>query len=208
MSAFPGWRVTLCGGALLLLLAITFVVPWQPGYVDAIPYCIGLGLGLAAAGLALVRAGLGLRGWPAGSAIAPHLVHARSGGAGLQLPPVPPTPPGHQPLIVRVWTALGTADHAVVHHHALLDRYIAAVDGQGTISTGHCAWSCRPTSISATIREWRSTTRQPSSACSAPRRTMTCRGASSPAMRSNRPNGARLLLPPKDRTRSPGLIGR
>ena len=93
---FPGWQVTLCGGALMLLLAVTFVVPWQPGYVDAIPYCIGIGL--TASGLALVRAGLGLRGWPAGSAIAPHLVHARSGGAGLQLPPVPPTPPGHQPL--------------------------------------------------------------------------------------------------------------
>ena len=56
---------------------------------------------------------LGLRRWPAGSAIAPHLVHARAGGAGLQLPPVPPTPPGRKPLVVRVWTALGTADHPV-----------------------------------------------------------------------------------------------
>ena len=137
---FPGWQVTLSGGALLLLLAVTLVVPWQPGYVDAIPYCIGLGL--AGAGLALLRAGVGLRRWPAGSAIAPHLVHARAGGAGLQLPPVPPTPPGHNPLVVRVWTALGTADHPV--RHPLLDRYIAAVDAKGTISTGHSALELPP----------------------------------------------------------------
>ncbi|MGD9507775.1 MAG: DUF308 domain-containing protein [Geminicoccaceae bacterium] len=139
---FPGWQVTFGGGALLLLLAVTLVVPWQPGYVDAIPYCIGLGL--VGAGLGLLRAGLGLRRWPPGSAIAPHLVHARSGGDALQLPPVPPTPPGRRPLIVRVWTALGTADHPVLHRHLVLDRYIAAVDGQGTISTGHSALELPP----------------------------------------------------------------
>jgi hypothetical protein len=139
---FPGWRVTVAGGALMLVVAVTFVVPWQPGYVDAVPYC--LGLGLAAAGLTLIRAGLGLRRWPAGSAIAPHLVHARAGGAVLQLPPVPPTPPGSHPLLVHVWTAVGTADHPVVHHHLLLDRYIAAVDAQGTISTGHSALELPP----------------------------------------------------------------
>ena len=137
---FPGWQATVLGGALMVMLAVTFVVPWQPGYVDAVPYCIGIGL--IASGLALGRAGLGLRIWPAGSAIAPHLVHARAGGAGLQLPPVPPTPPGRKPLLVHVWTALGTADHPL--RRPLLDRYIAAVDGKGTISTGHSALELAP----------------------------------------------------------------
>ncbi len=137
---FPGWQLTLAGGALLLVLAVTFVVPWQPGYVDTIPYCIGIGL--AGSGLTLARAGLALRLWPRGSAIAPHLVHARSGGAVLQLPPVPPTPPGGRPLLVHVWTAVGTADHPL--RRPLLDRYIAAVDAKGVISTGHSALELPP----------------------------------------------------------------
>ena len=137
---FPSWQVTLLGGLLLLAIAVTFVVPWQPGYVDTIPYCIGIGL--AGSGLTLARAGLGLRGWPAGSAIAPHLVHTRAGGAGLELPPVPPTPPARHPLLVRVWTAVGTADHPV--RRPLIDRYIAAVDNKGVISTGHSALELPP----------------------------------------------------------------
>ena len=137
---FPGWQLTMLGGALLVMLAVTVAVPWQAGYVDAIPYCIGVGL--AASGVALTRAGLGLRVWPRGSAIAPHLVHARAGGAGLQLPAVPPTPPGRKPLIVHVWTAMGTADQPL--HRPLLDRYIAAVDAKGAISTGHAALELPP----------------------------------------------------------------
>ena len=137
---FPGWRVYLASGALLLGLAVTFVVPWQPGYVYAIPYCIGLGL--AGAGLVLIRAALNLRRWPRGSAIAPHLVHARSGGALLELPPVPPTPAGRKALLVHVWTALGTAENPV--RHPLIDRYIAAVDDHGVISTGHSALELPP----------------------------------------------------------------
>lgn len=137
---FPSWQVTLAGGLLLVLLAVTFVVPWQPGYADAVPYCIGIGL--AGSGLTLARAGLSLRRWPRGSAIAPLLVHARAGGAGLELPPVPPTPPGRHPLLVHVWTALGTADHPV--RRPLIDRYIAAVDSKGVISTGHSALELPP----------------------------------------------------------------
>ena len=41
---FPGWQATMLGGALLVMLAVTVAVPWQAGYVDAIPYCIGVGL--------------------------------------------------------------------------------------------------------------------------------------------------------------------
>ena len=53
-------------------------------------------------------------------------------------------------------------------------------------------WSWHRISISATIRRSRSTTRRPSSSiCSARRRTMTCRGGSSPATRWKRPNGVR-----------------
>lgn len=137
---FPGWQLTMLGGGLLVLLAVTVAVPWRAGYVDTIPYCIGVGL--AASGVGLLRAALGLRLWPGGSAIAPHLVRARGGGALLQLPTVPPTPPGRRPLIVHVWTAVGTADQPL--HRPVLDHYIAAIDAKGTISTGHSALELPP----------------------------------------------------------------
>ena len=183
---FPGWRVTLLGGVLLIVLAITVAAPWPIVYVDTVPYCIGVGLIFS--GIIITRLAFRLRHWPPHSTLATQLVHRRT-GADLELPPVPPTPPGHTPLVVHVWTALGTAVDPI--HRPLLDRYIAAVDAKGTISTGHAALGLR-TSISATTPRSRSTTRPPSSCiCSAPRPTTTCPAASSPATPSNRPNGAR-----------------
>lgn len=137
---FPGWRPTILGGALLLVLAVTVAVPWPTWhYYKTIPFCIGIGLIISAIGVG--RAAPMLRRWPAGSTLAVHLVHRRQ-GADLALPPVPPTSPGHTPLVVRVWTALGTAVDPI--HRPLLDRYIAAVDAKGTISTGHAALELPP----------------------------------------------------------------
>ena len=136
---FPGWRVTLLGGVLLIVLAITVAAPWPIVYVDTVPYCIGVGLIFS--GIIITRLAFRLRHWPPHSTLATQLVHRRT-GADLELPPVPPTPPGHTPLVVHVWTALGTAVDPI--HRPLLDRYIAAVDAKGTISTGHAALGLAP----------------------------------------------------------------
>ncbi|MFO1071725.1 MAG: hypothetical protein U1E17_03300 [Geminicoccaceae bacterium] len=138
---------------------------------------------------------LGHRRRPGGTHAAPLAGrrHARrpsrppAAGADLALPPVPPTPPGHA-LVVRVWTALGTVDPI---HRPLLDRYIAAVDAKGTISTGHAALELPPDlyiSHYPAVEIDHSPT--DSCTCSAPRPTMTMPGRCR-AMPSNRPNSAR-----------------
>ena len=179
---FPGWQVTLLGGALMvaarghLRRAVATRLCRRHSLLHrhrASP--VGAGAGAGRCWVCAV--------WPAGSAIAPHLVHARAGGAGLQLPPVPPTPPGRKPLLVHVWTALGTADHPLrrpaarpLHRRGRCERH----DLDRPLGPG----AGRRTSTSATTRQSRSTIRRPSSnSCSVPRRTMTWRVGSSPATR-------------------------
>ena len=65
---------------------------------------------------------------------------------GLALPPARPTAPAHHatPLIVHVWTPVGSAASPRSAHRLLIDRYIAAIDGKGMISTGHAALELPP----------------------------------------------------------------
>jgi hypothetical protein len=53
-----------------------------------------------------------------------------------------PLPPWEGPMTVRVWTPTGSAD--VKDHHPVFDRYIAAVDRNGAISTGHASLELKP----------------------------------------------------------------
>ncbi|MGC8200790.1 DUF308 domain-containing protein, partial [Salmonella enterica] len=63
-------------------------------------------------------------------------------GAGAPAPAKPPS--GAQPpLTVHVWTPAGSAK-GPARRQPLIDRYIAAVDNQGVISTGHAALEILP----------------------------------------------------------------
>jgi hypothetical protein len=48
------------------------------------------------------------------------------------------------PLLVHVWTPVGSAESPTSERRLLIDRYIAAVDGRGMISTGHAALELPP----------------------------------------------------------------
>nr|WP_255608010.1 protease [Ancylobacter sp. Lp-2] len=139
---FPGWRILAACGVVELLLALLIVTEWPLSHNQNIPFCIALLLGLW--GWLLVRFGLMLRsledeasamnlpifagrGWYQN---APVLI----GGGERQ--------PVEQPMIVHVWTPVGSAYHP--ERRLLVDRYIAAVDGNGVISTGHAALEMQP----------------------------------------------------------------
>lgn len=51
--------------------------------------------------------------------------------------------PLNEPLIVHIWTPEGTAENTPVPR-PIINRYIAAVDSQGVISTGHAALELQP----------------------------------------------------------------
>ena len=135
---FSGWRLSMALGAFELIFAIFMFEPYPTYYVGTVPYCIGVALMLS--GFGTLRLAFRLRKLPPGASVLALL--ARGDGesvAMLDADPALPVAPAVQrpPLTVHVWTPVGSAVDALPQ--PILDRYVAAVDGQGVISTGHAA---------------------------------------------------------------------
>jgi uncharacterized membrane protein HdeD (DUF308 family) len=137
---FAGWRLAIAIGGAELLFAIFMFEPWPTHYRGTLPFCIGFGLALT--GWSLLRLSLRLRALPPTASIS-LLTHR---GSDVESQPVVwlRGSTGEQPndLVVHVWTPVGSADDAV--RQPIVDRYIAAVDRHGAISTGHAALEVPP----------------------------------------------------------------
>jgi uncharacterized membrane protein HdeD (DUF308 family) len=143
---FPKWQLVAAGGALELCLGAFILSDWPVGYHQTVPFCIGVALLLS--GWTILRIGLRLRRLTDETPVVslPVFEHRGWHGVGLALPPARPTEPARHatPLIVHVWTPVGSAESPRSAHRLLIDRYIAAIDGKGMISTGHAALELRP----------------------------------------------------------------
>ena len=132
---FTGWRLSLALGVFELAFAIFMFEPYPTYYAGTVPYCIGVGLMLS--GFGTLRLAWRLRNLPPGASVLALM--ARADGESVPLvagAPQAATRP-LPVLTVHVWTPVGSAVDALPQ--PLLDRYVAAVDGQGVISTGHAA---------------------------------------------------------------------
>ncbi|MFG1295085.1 HdeD family acid-resistance protein [Xanthobacter variabilis] len=147
MVRFPRWRTMAAIGAAEIVLAVLVVTDWPLPHRLNVPVCVSLLL-LVSGGVILRTALMlrnhldevailalplfGVRNWYDN---APVLVSDEG---------APPSRPQHhdQPMTVRVWTPVGSAD--VRGRRLLIDRYIAAVDTDGHISTGHSALELTP----------------------------------------------------------------
>ena len=142
---FPKWQLVAAGGALELGLGAFVISDWPVGYHNTVPFCIGVALLLS--GWTILRIGLRLRQLKDDTPVVnlPVFEH-RGWHYGTALPPARPTAPAHHatPLIVHVWTPIGSAASPRSAHRLLIDRYIAAIDGKGMISTGHAALQLPP----------------------------------------------------------------
>jgi uncharacterized membrane protein HdeD (DUF308 family) len=132
---FTGWRLSMALGLFELLFAIFMFEPYPTFYAGTVPYCVGLGLMLS--GFGTLRLALRLRKLPPQASVLALL--ARGDGESVSLFDAEPPSDGKRlPLLtVHVWTPVGSAVNALPQ--PVLDRYVAAVDGQGVISTGHAA---------------------------------------------------------------------
>lgn len=150
---YQRWRYAFAGGIAEILLAIFFFQPYPTNYVGTLPYCVGLFLGIA--GLKLLWLARRVRHLASNPAFAsnpspdfmpsePASAAASRAGSTLAPRPLGPTmwdgpPADSEPaLTVHVWTPSGSAK-AQTRNLPLVDRYIAAVDVNGVISTGHAA---------------------------------------------------------------------
>jgi hypothetical protein len=136
---FQGWLLSLLTGLFEVAFAAFMFEPYPTFYHGTIPYCIGMGLFLS--GVGLLRRAVRLARRPERISI-----------AALQSKDLPDAPPpavrttdltqAAGLLVVHVWTPIGSAGETIPH--PLVDRYIAAVDTNGVVSTGHAALECTP----------------------------------------------------------------
>lgn len=130
------WRLAMLGGVFELLLAIFFYQPWPTHYSGVVPYCLGLGLAFTGWNMVL----LARRVKRAKRNPAMDDSGAQAGATGA--PPVTqwegPPAPDEPALTVHVWTPTGTVV-GNARQRPVIGRYIAAVDRDGVISTGHAA---------------------------------------------------------------------
>jgi len=135
---FAGWRLSLATGLVETLFAVFMFEPYPTFYAGTVPYCIGMGIFLSGGGL--LRQAWRIKRLPDHAALS--LLRTRELPYGeSELSPVDPAVPIGD-LIVHVWTPAGSATDVVPH--PLVDRYIAAVDAKGVISTGHASMECAP----------------------------------------------------------------
>lgn len=138
------WRRALVVAALEFVLAVLIWAPWPVPHRHTVPFCIGVAL--LAATWSFCRLGLQLRSLPPGASVTDLPLFAGPNWHGRGILHPSQTGAGSwensAPLTVHIWTPVGSAVHA--HHHPVIDRYIAAVDQGGVISTGHAALSLPP----------------------------------------------------------------
>ena len=140
---FPGWQASLLMGLLELVFAAFMIEPFPTFYAGTVAYCVGISLFLSGLGTLLLA--LRLRRLPPGTSLTLLFGRSRVAGTGtapLLLPPGGATPAESGPLIVRVWTPTGSAKDALPQ--PLIDRYVAAFDANGVISSGHAALEVAP----------------------------------------------------------------
>jgi uncharacterized membrane protein HdeD (DUF308 family) len=151
---YPRWQIVLALSIVEILLAVFFFQPYPTHYVGTAPYC--LGLGLAFGGWNLIWIAVRVRQMQ-------HIPPERKKTLNLSEDVIAQTslagtpssvrernaedtpfewdgPPAadENALTVHVWTPVGSS-RTQAQRTLIVDRYIAAVDANGVISTGHAA---------------------------------------------------------------------
>ncbi|MCV3739415.1 hypothetical protein OCK02_25015 [Rhizobium sp. TRM96647] len=139
------WRVGIAAGLVELCLAVAILASWPVPHLLTVPFCFALLL--LTSGYGLIRMALPLRELPEGGSVtALPLYAARNWQGGVTRPVIPPDEDawssGNELLNVYVWTAAGAIGSP--ERRVLIDRYVAAVDKNGVISTGHAALELPP----------------------------------------------------------------
>lgn len=138
------WRHAMLVGLIELVVAALVWAPWPVPHRQTVPFCIGVAL--FAASWSLCHLALQLRRLKPGASVTelPLFAGPNWHARGLLHPSQDETGSwdNNDGLTVHVWTPVGSAVNP--QRRFLIDRYIAAVDQGGVISTGHAAMSLSP----------------------------------------------------------------
>ena len=138
---FAHWRRALLSGVLQILFAIFLFLPFPTEHDGTVSQFIGMVMltGGAQSVLLSRRMRQIRQGRSVFDILAPQSLMT---GKREALPEVVESAPGDR-LIVHVWTPEGSARQQTLPR-PVINRYIAAVDADGVISTGHAALECPP----------------------------------------------------------------
>ncbi|KND60183.1 hypothetical protein BVER_00255c [Candidatus Burkholderia verschuerenii] len=128
------WKIAIAGGVLEIAIAVFFYQPYPDHYAGTVAYCVAFGLFFGGWNMLLLATRV--RRMAANPAVdgAASKGPAPFAGALWDGPPEP-----HETaLTVHVWTPVGSSKMEP-RRQLIVDRYIAAVDRHGAISTGHAA---------------------------------------------------------------------
>ncbi|CAM5765576.1 putative MFS-type transporter YcaD [Labrys miyagiensis] len=138
------WRHAVLVGLIEIVIGGLVWAPWPIPHRQSVPFC--LGAALIAAAWNLARLSLQLRGLKPGASVTDLPLFAGPNWHARDLihPSQEETASwdNDKGLTVHVWTPVGSAVNP--QRRFLIDRYIAAIDQGGVISTGHAAMSLPP----------------------------------------------------------------
>lgn len=142
---FPGWRLAIAAGALEIVLAALALTPWPVSYQATVLFCVGVALGLS--GWTVLHSARLLRRLPPDASVTSLPIFQQQRGWRTPSVASAPRPPARddgdtRQMVVHVWTAVASSANPV--RRPLIDRYIAAVDRQGAVSTGHATLEMPP----------------------------------------------------------------
>lgn len=134
---FVTWRMAIAAGAAEIILAVVTLEPWPTWYVGTIGFNVGALLVIS--GTSTILLANRLRKLPPGAPISVLIGDKSSTALWV---PAKQDDAGHDDLFVHVWTP--TATGGAGPRRPLIDRYVAAVDARGRVSTGHAALELAP----------------------------------------------------------------
>jgi uncharacterized membrane protein HdeD (DUF308 family) len=149
------WKMAIAGGVLEIAIAIFFYQPYPDHYLGTIAYCVAFGLLFGGWNMTLLAIRVRRMAMNPVVADEKRMEHkvAATGDAAVSThmwrhgdAPKPPSSnaldkhsePREHVLTIHVWTPVGSSK-SQARRQPIIDRYIAAVDRNGAISTGHAA---------------------------------------------------------------------
>lgn len=136
---YPRWKLGITGGIFELFLAVATLQPWPTWYEGTVAANVGAVIMMTSVGI--IHIALRIHKLEAGAPLS-QLFGRSNFLSAIQSYTTGSLPFSRGQLTVHVWTPTGTAMTPL--RQRAISRYIAAVDANGVISTGHAALEMEP----------------------------------------------------------------
>lgn len=137
---YPRWKAGIAGGVLELILAVATLQPWPTWYEGTVGANVGAVIMLTSFGI--IHVALRIHSLEAGAPLSRLFGRRSLLSAMTAHHETDEKNPKRGELIIHVWTPTGTAMTPL--RQRAISRYIAAIDANGVISTGHAALELVP----------------------------------------------------------------